>query len=223
MESIILSCLLPLSVVIRVRKQWGAEDLSKKEDVLGYPHASSPLLVSVYSCISSASLGPRLGVLYSVTQVTHLEAACCAGREEILLLCNLDTCKKRATQTLWLWNISWFDYFYICFPLHFLEESYGIFILLSTLTPLQLLCKSGFSSVFHWVWSFWLIFFPLSPSTVMRLYLQYISTCIYMHGSTNKTWLRTYFLLLFTVPFLFVSSGPQIRCNIIISFKWEMW
>lgn len=178
MESIILSCLLPLSVVMRVRKQWGAEDLSNRADVLGYPHTSSPLLVSVYSCISSASLGPRLGVSYGVTQVTHLEAACCAGKEEMLLLCNLDRCEKKEQQTLWLWNIGWFDYFYTCFPLHFLEESYGTFILLSTLTPLQLLCRSGFSSVFHGFWSFWLIFSPASPFTVMRFYLQYISTCL---------------------------------------------
>lgn len=89
MESIAFPCLLPLSA-LRVRKQQRAEDLSNRADVLSYPYTSSPLLVSVYSCISSASLGLQLGVSYSVTQVTHLEAACCADKAEIPLLCSID-------------------------------------------------------------------------------------------------------------------------------------
>lgn len=87
-------CLLSLSAV-RVRKQQRAEDLSNRADVLSYPYTSSPLLVSVYSCISSASLGPQLGVSCNVTQATHLEAACYAEEAEMPLLCCIDTYEKR--------------------------------------------------------------------------------------------------------------------------------
>lgn len=94
MESVAFPCLLSLSAV-RVRKQQRAEDLSNRADVLSYPYTSSPLLVSVYSCISSASLGPQLGVSCNVTQVTHLEAACYAEEAEMPLLCSIDTYEKR--------------------------------------------------------------------------------------------------------------------------------
>lgn len=199
-ESIKLSCLLPLSVLIRVRKQGGAENRSKRADVFGYPHTSSLLLASVYSCISSASLRPQLGVSYSVTQVTHLEAACCAGKEE--MLCNLDTCEKRPTQMLWLWNIGWFDCFHTCFPSISLRSS-GIFIFLSTLTPLQFHCRSGFSSfmqfdLFDCFFSSCL--FSQSWGSICNT-CQHVY-CICMHSSTSKTWLRTRFLPLFTVPFV---------------------
>lgn len=177
MESIILSSLLPLLVLIGVRKQGGTEDRSKRADILGYTCASSPLLVSVYSCISSASLRPRLGVSCGITQVTHLEAACCAGKEEMLLLCNLDTCEKK--------NNSDSVTMKYCLVLLFLHVStpislkrYEIFMLLSTLIPLQLHCRGGFSSVFHGVGSSLTDFLPTISFHTMRFYLQYIPTCL---------------------------------------------
>lgn len=121
----------------------------------------------------------------------------------MLLLCNLDTCEKN--------NNSDSVTMKYCLVLLFLHVStpislkrYEIFMLLSTLTPLQLLCRCCFSSVFHGVGSFLTDFLPTISFHTMRFYLQYIPTCycIYMHSSTSKTWLKTHFLLLFTVSFV---------------------
>lgn len=225
MESIVLACLLLLSVPIMVREQRGPEDHSKRADVLGYPHASSPLLVSVYSCISSASLRPRLGVSYRITQVTHLDAACCAGKEEMLLLCNLKIAHEKKTSSgtvavkywlVWLFlhmlppPFPWrpMDYLYSYLLLHLYNYSVGVGLVLSFME----------FDLFDWFFSHCLPsqWWGSICNTYQHVY------CIYMHSSTSKTWLRTYFLLLFNVSFLFVSSGPQIWWYRIISFKWAM-
>lgn len=125
--------------------------------------------------------------------------------------------KKRATQTLWLWNIGWFYYFYTWFPLHFLEELWNIYAL-CTLTPSQLL-RSGFSSVFHGVWPFWLFFLPTisfhSNEILFAIQTNTVTVFIYIVAQVRHGWEHIFCFCLLCLFCLFL---PALKFGAIDSF-----
>lgn len=77
---------------------------------------------------------------------THLEAACCAGNKRMLLLWNLDTQKRDPLRHCGCEILAGL----IIFDTHIPSIYWRMMENLSTLTPLHLLCRNAFSSVFQY-------------------------------------------------------------------------
>lgn len=139
--------------------QWGAEDHSKGADVLGYPHTSSPLGLSLFLyflCKSETSVWCL--IQHYTSHPSGSSLLCKQGRDAAALQFRY-VGKKEQLRHCGCEILAGLIIFTHASPSVSLK-SYEVFILLSTLTPLQLVCQSGFSSVFRGVWSFWLTFFP---------------------------------------------------------------